>query len=197
MNHYGTLRDFRFSDEEIDDIRGSNIYGLNDEKLGQINDVIFDHNTGVIRYVVVDSGGWLSSKNFIVPADRLQPSAKHKDDFQVDLSKKQIENFPPYEESALSDSKRWNEYDDRYQKKMMTDGDVMHRKDAPDRIITPPADEIIASMEATRTHLGPRWNNFEERVRRDRTQIASTCNVCRFTPESASTVERDRARKVS
>src|ERR1700758_3450529 len=42
MIHYGTLRDYRFSDTEAakDDIRGSKVYGRNDEKLGKIDDVI-------------------------------------------------------------------------------------------------------------------------------------------------------------
>jgi uncharacterized protein YrrD len=70
---------------DVDDIRGSKLYGLNDEKLGKIDDVIFDHRTGEIRYVVVDTGGWLSSKKFIVPADRIRTSRKHQDDFMVDL----------------------------------------------------------------------------------------------------------------
>ena len=74
MAHYGTLRDYHFVDNEsADDIRGgSKVYGLNNEKLGKIDDVIFDHSTGQIRYVVVDTGGWLSSKKFIVPSHRLQ-----------------------------------------------------------------------------------------------------------------------------
>ncbi len=63
MNHYGTLRDFRFSEKDVDDIRGSNVYGLNDEKLGDINDVIFDHSTGDIRYVVVDTAGGCRARN--------------------------------------------------------------------------------------------------------------------------------------
>jgi sporulation protein YlmC with PRC-barrel domain len=240
MNHYGTLRDYRFADKDIDDIRGSNIYGVDDEKLGDIDDVIFDHSTGDIRYVVVDSGGWLSSKKFLVPADRLRPSTKHDDDYQVDMTKAQIEQFPPYNEKDIDDTKRWSDYDDRYQKQMTTDGGVMHRSDSPDRIITPPADQIPASTAsrasapiasepvggissrradtrdltanpnssatgavnmgpgtASGRHLGRRWTNFEEGIRRDRTQIASTCNVCKFTPESSSTVDRDRARKVS
>jgi uncharacterized protein YrrD len=69
MPHYGTLRDYHFTDvdEATDDIRGAKVYGLNDEKLGKIDDVIFDHSTGDIRYVVVDTGGLLSSKKFIVP----------------------------------------------------------------------------------------------------------------------------------
>jgi len=238
MNHYGTLRDYRFADKDIDDIRGADIYGVNDEKLGDIDDVIFDHSTGDIRYVVVDSGGWLSSKKFLVPADRLRPSVKHDNDYQVDMTKAQIEQFPPYDEKYVDDSDRWREYDDRYQKQMTTDGGVLHRTDSPDRIVTPPA-SAMPSAAASRTsaplsdepirmgksadtrdltanpnssatgavnmgpgttsrrHLGQRWNNFEDRVRRDRTQIASTCDVCKFTPESASTLDRDRARKVS
>lgn len=54
MAHYGTLKDFRVADA-AEDIRGSHLYGLEDEKLGKIDDVIFDHSTGNIRYVVVDT----------------------------------------------------------------------------------------------------------------------------------------------
>ena len=84
-----------------EDIRGSKLYGLKDEKLGKIDDVIFDHFTGSISYVVVDTGGWLSTKKFIVPARRLKVSTEHKDDFAVDLNKQQVEAFPPYQESDL------------------------------------------------------------------------------------------------
>jgi uncharacterized protein YrrD len=67
MAQSGMLRDYRFT-EAAEDIRGSQLYGVNDEKLGKIDDVIFDHATGTIRYIVVDTGGWLSTKKFIVPA---------------------------------------------------------------------------------------------------------------------------------
>ena len=80
MAHYGILRDFRFAntDEAADDIRGSQVYGRGDEKLGKIDDVIFDHSSGNIRYLVIDTGGWLSSKKFLVPPDRVSNSTKHK-----------------------------------------------------------------------------------------------------------------------
>src|ERR1700689_5442523 len=100
MANYGMLRNYRFTDA-AEDIRGSKLYGLNDEKLGKIDDVIFDHSSGLIRYVVVDTGGWLSTKKFIVPADRLQASAKHDDDFTVNLTKEQVEQFPSYSETDL------------------------------------------------------------------------------------------------
>lgn len=238
MNHYGTLRDYRFSEKDADDIRGSNVYGLNDDKLGDIDDVIFDHGTGDIRYVVVDTGGWLSSKKFLVPADRLQPSSKHDDDFQVNLSKQQIESFPPYDEDSVKDRDRWNDYETRYNAGWTTDGDVLHRADAPDRIITPRPDEIAGGTTRTaattptpspartigttrptgatdagamrnttvgretvstgtgaRTHLGRRWNNFEDRLRNDRVRIVGACGVCGVGPTSAPK-DRDRDRKV-
>src|SRR5436190_19176893 len=97
MAHYGTLKNAPIT-EANEDIRGAHIYGLNDEKLGKIDDVIFDHSSGDIRYVVVDTGGWLSSNKFIVPADQIRPSAEHEDDFAIDLSKEQIESFPAYNE---------------------------------------------------------------------------------------------------
>ena len=103
MPHYGKLQNYGFTDADADDIRGSGIYGRDDEKLGKVKDVIFDHATGAIRYVVVDTGGWLSSKKFIVPADRLRPSVKHEDAYRVDLSKEQIESFPLYDESDVKD----------------------------------------------------------------------------------------------
>jgi len=116
MAHYGTLRDYRFSDAETaDDVRGSRVYGRDDEKLGKIDDVIFDHTSGNIQYVVIDTGGWLSSKKFIVPPQGLHASAKHKDDFQMGASKKQVEAFPPYHEDDVSDEDRWKDYKKRYQ----------------------------------------------------------------------------------
>ncbi len=142
MAHYGMLRDYKFS-ESAEDIRGSKLYGLNDEKLGKIDDVIFDHSTGVIRYIVVDTGGWLSSKKFIVPSDRLRASAKHEGDFEADLNQQQIETFPPYNESDLESDKKWADYEGRYRSKWET-GPVMHRA-GTDRNITPTTQQMQGS----------------------------------------------------
>src|SRR6266436_3269005 len=134
MAQSGMLRDYRFTDA-AEDIRGSKLYGLNDEKLGKIDDVIFDHSTGEIRYVVVDTGGWLSTKKFIVPAGRLRASLEHKHDFIVDLTKKQVEDFPPYQETDLESDEQWVDYEGRY-RSLWEGGPVMHRE-GTDRNITP------------------------------------------------------------
>lgn len=147
MAQLGMLRDYRFTDAS-EDIRGAKLYGLNDEKLGKIDDVIFDHSTGIIRYVVVDTGGWLSTKEFIVPADRLRASAEHQDDFAVDLNKQQIESLPPYQESHLESDEQWADYEGRYRSQWETNP-VMHRKET-DRNITPTTQQLPGNSPSGR-----------------------------------------------
>jgi PRC-barrel domain len=147
MPHYGTLREYSFAETD-DDIRGSKLYGVDDEKLGKIDDVIFDHSSGTVRYVVVDTGGWLSTKKFIVPADRLRASSKHEDDFSADLTKQQVESFPPYTESDLESEKSWSDYEGRYRAKWET-GPVMHRAET-DRNITPTTQQLEGNVNSQR-----------------------------------------------
>jgi sporulation protein YlmC with PRC-barrel domain len=198
MANYGMLRDYRFTDA-AEDIRKAKLYGLDDEKLGKIDDVIFDHTTGLIRYVVVDTGGWLSTKKFIVPADRLRASAKHDDDFSVDLTKEQVESFPPYSETDLESDEQWSDYEGRYRSKWEANP-VMHRKET-DRNITPttqqmpgnspsaPAAEIedtefiepgfaagtsTVEIDNTAVGIGPRWDTFQNRLRERRKEVIKT-----------------------
>ena len=110
---YSTLRDYRFN-RDIDDIRGSAVYGAGDEKLGKVDDVIFDSDNGRIRYFVVDTGGWLSSRRFLVPPEELQPSATHEKDFTVNMTKQQIERFPALDEKVLEDKEEFENYDRSY-----------------------------------------------------------------------------------
>jgi len=212
MAHYGTLRDYRFSDAETaDDIRGSSVYGSDDQKLGKIDDVIFDHATGNIQYVVIETGGWLSTKKFIVPPDRLRASAKHQDDFQMAATKKQIEAFPPYNEDDVRDADRWKDYEKRY-KAAWHDGPVQHRKGS-DRDITPTPDEMPAesgsigsqlsaskqselssrvipagsdevTIQNSAVGIGARWSNFESRLRQRRRDITRVCTTCTVGPAS-------------
>ena len=212
MARYGMLRDYRFPDV-AEDVRGSKLYGLKDETLGKIDDVIFDYFTGLIRYVVVDTGGWLTTRKFIVPADRLRASTEHKDDFAVDLTKAQVEAFPPYSESDLESEQQWADYEGRYRSKWEADP-VMHRT-GTDRNITPTTQQMPEQAAASATvsadrdtgafteggfaastdsvvisqsavGIGPRWDTFQDRLRERRKQAVDTGS----TEESA-----DRYRK--
>ena len=157
MANYGMLRNYRFTDQ-AEDIRGSKLYGLDDEKLGKIDDVIFDHSTGLIGYVVVDTGGWLSTKMFIVPADRLRASTEHDDDFAADLTKAQVENFPPYKETDLESDEQWSDYEGKYRSKWEADP-VMHRA-GTDRNITPTTQQMPGNSPSARAAGAPDAENL-------------------------------------
>ncbi|HUI83830.1 MAG TPA: PRC-barrel domain-containing protein [Candidatus Binatia bacterium] len=139
MAHYGMLRDYRFSDG-VDDVRSATLYGPNDDKLGTIDDVIFDHATAVIQYAVVDTGGWLSSRKFLVPAAGIRSSANHPDDFAIDISRKQIEALPKYDENAVRSEAAWNDYDRRH-REAWAGGPVLH-KEGSTHTITPEAGQM-------------------------------------------------------
>ena len=110
MPHYGLLRNYRFENLNTErDIRGAAVYGRNDEKLGKIAALIFDHSGGV-AYVVVDAGPSFSHKKFLVPSYRLHTSATHERDVSVNLDRQQIEDFPDYQEADLASEERWRDY---------------------------------------------------------------------------------------
>lgn len=43
-------------------------FGINEEKIGKIDGALVESTTGRIRYLIVDVGGWFSSKEVLVPA---------------------------------------------------------------------------------------------------------------------------------
>jgi sporulation protein YlmC with PRC-barrel domain len=119
MPHLETLRDYRFS-SDVQDVRGANIYGQDGEKLGTIDDVIFDHDTGNVRYAVIDTGGWLQSRKFVVPAERIEARGgdesgeKGENEFVVSMTRQQIERLPAYDERLLEEDENWAQYEKRY-----------------------------------------------------------------------------------
>jgi len=138
MALYSNLRDYQFGDA-TEDIRGANVYGANNEKLGDIDDVIFDVRTGDVRYVVVNSGGWLSSKKFVVPARQLMTREEGDNDFRVNLTKEQVNKLPEYNEKDLDSEERWSNYESRYEASWVEDP-VMHRQ-ASTHMVTPESTE--------------------------------------------------------
>ena len=223
MAHYGLLRDYRFDAEgTADDIRGAHLYGRNDQKLGEIDDVIFDHSTGAVRYLVVDTGGWFSHKKFLVPPHRLHTAAEHKNDFAVNLDKSQIETLPRYHAADLESEEKWKRYEKQYDAAWHA-GPVQHRRgsdhnvtptpeempEAPgsigsqlsrqeqeelsSRIIPAGADEVTIPSSAM--GIGPRWLNFESRLRQHRRDVTQSCPTCTVGPASdraAESVEQER-----
>jgi sporulation protein YlmC with PRC-barrel domain len=221
MAHYGTLGDYRFSDtqEAAQDIRGSKVYGPKDQKLGEIDDVIFDEATGAIVYLVVDTGGWLSSKKFIVPPGQIRPSLQHEADFLVDLTKDQIERLPAYDGTALTSEENWADYERRYRSKWTT-GPVVDREGS-DRNVTPTTKQQLHAGSGTATArsqdtgelddetamtpvhpeigmgVSPnnpayRWTTFEDALRRRRDDVLQSSINHAKRADRGTMADRDR-----
>jgi sporulation protein YlmC with PRC-barrel domain len=168
MAHYGNLGSQRFGNR-VDDIRGANIYGADDQKLGTLDDVILDHATMEIEYVVVDSVDPEVGK-FLLPASEISADTKHPDHFSAEITKEESRSVPSYDEKTLKSESKWKKFLEGF-KKWWEDSPVMHRKDRPDRIVTPPeepADVQAGSTSGTPASSGrtgiPASQLFPERM---------------------------------
>jgi sporulation protein YlmC with PRC-barrel domain len=141
MAIYANLHDYRF-DQGVDDIRGTEVYGTGNELLGTVEDVIFDSRTGDLRYLVIDAGGWLTQKKFLVPARQMMTDVEGDAQFRVNMAKEQIEHLPVYNEQDLQDEHRWSDYEQRYEAAVES-APVLHRKGST-HLITPEPEQLPA-----------------------------------------------------
>lgn len=81
-------------------LKGTNVYGPNEEKLGTVQDALVDDRTGDLRYLLVESG-WLSSHRFLVPADQVYAYG-NGDDLYANLRKQDVEALPEYRDNLLT-----------------------------------------------------------------------------------------------
>ncbi len=70
-------------------------YGVDEEKIGKIDGALVEDTTGRIRYLIVDAGGWFSSKEVLVPAGLARIVGD--DVFFDSLTKSQVEAMEQYD----------------------------------------------------------------------------------------------------
>ena len=94
---------------------GADVYGRDREKLGTIDDFIVDTNRNEVRYAIIDTGGWLQSRRFLIPTNVLRGAEAESGDFAVqELTKSQIETFPRFDERSLESETDFVDYERRY-----------------------------------------------------------------------------------
>ena len=68
--------------------------GASDGEIGKVKDFYFDDETWKVRYLVVETGGWLSNRKVLLSPAVLETSHGDTETFPVNLSKDQIKNSP-------------------------------------------------------------------------------------------------------
>lgn len=83
-----------FNDSDVFNPIGATAYGAGGEKIGSVRDALVVANTGGIRFLIVDAGGWFSSKEVLVPVGhaRIDDSGVYFDS----LTKDQVGSMQEY-----------------------------------------------------------------------------------------------------
>ena len=68
-----------------------------EETVGTVKDLFFDGQTWIVRYLVVDTGSWLSGRRVLMPPDVVEQKDWPNRRLWVPLTKEQAEKCPPVE----------------------------------------------------------------------------------------------------
>jgi sporulation protein YlmC with PRC-barrel domain len=105
----------------LGDLRGTGIYGPNNEKLGKVDDALLDDRSGDLRYLVVDAG-WLRSRRFVVPADQVYAYGDG-DDLYSNLRRQDVEGLPEFRDDTLASDAAFASYEADYRRFWRYDSD--------------------------------------------------------------------------
>jgi hypothetical protein len=106
-----SIRDTQYNDR-FDRIKGTKIFGSDGEKIGTVDDLLIDPEAPNTGYALVDSGGWLSSRRFVLPLDYLDWSDRD-DSLLVPVTKQHIETLPEWDDRYIGTGD-WSRYEDAY-----------------------------------------------------------------------------------
>lgn len=79
-------------------LAGNDVYNLENEEVGDIEDIMLDMRSGVVRYAVLSFGGFLGmgGKLFAVPWDALKLDTENKR-FVLDVGKERLKDAPGFD----------------------------------------------------------------------------------------------------
>ena len=103
--------------------KASTIHGYaiaaSDGEIGRVSDFLFDDATWLIRWLVVETGSWLSGRKVLLPPSVLGHPDESGRQFSVRLTKQQVMESPPTDtdepvsrqsETSIYDYYGWNPY---------------------------------------------------------------------------------------
>jgi uncharacterized protein YrrD len=68
--------------------------GARDGEIGKVSEFLFDDKSWTVRYLVADTGGWLSGRQVLISPYALDPANQASKVIPVDLTRAQIEKSP-------------------------------------------------------------------------------------------------------
>ncbi len=165
------------------DPTGKTAYGVNEEKIGKIDGALVEDTTGRIRYLIVDAGGWFSSKEVLVPAGLARIVGD--DVFFDSLTKSQVDAMEEYDHDYQYSYKEQYEKDRQAfvadsvpTEERMEVAD--HAYDAPNTLelleerLTVNKDRIVAGLVKVGKHVVTEERNVEVDLEEEHANIQRT-----------------------
>jgi uncharacterized protein YrrD len=69
-----------------------------DDRIGSVKDVYFDDQQHTVRYLIVDTGGWLTGRRVLIPPPAVKGVDEQQRTVHVSLTRKQVEDSPSIDE---------------------------------------------------------------------------------------------------
>jgi hypothetical protein len=148
----------------LNDLKGTSVYGPNDEKLGRVDDALVDDGSGEVRYLVVDAG-WLKSRRFILPAEQVYAFGDGND-LYANLRQRDVETLPEFRDETLASDAAFANYESEYRSGWRYDADPSRvrastrlatlRERLRNRFSGPAVERRSAARESVPTTIGAR-----------------------------------------
>ena len=103
---------------DLKELNGYRVQAV-DGDIGKVNDLYFDDQFWTIRYMVVDTGGWLSERKVLISPTAMDKPNWEKKTLSVSVTKEQVESSPSIDtdkpisrrhEQALHEHYKWPFY---------------------------------------------------------------------------------------
>lgn len=87
-------------DDSTVDFDGLDVRGHDDAKLGDIDGFIVDPSTGRVYHIVVDSGGWFTTRRFLLPVGHATLDREARA-LRLDVSQDALRRYPEFHEDRF------------------------------------------------------------------------------------------------
>jgi hypothetical protein len=89
-------------DDSVVNFDGLDVHGPTGDKLGDVDGFVLDMTSNRVLYVVVDSGGWFTSRRFLVPVGHATIDRQNSA-LRLDVSKDVLQKYPEFREEQFGE----------------------------------------------------------------------------------------------
>jgi hypothetical protein len=100
---YASRMRYLDADDVIDpvvDYDGLDVYGADDHKIGDVDGFIVDRDANRVHYIVIDSGGWFTSRRLLLPIGHASLAADRKS-LRTDVTRDTLRRLPEFDEDRF------------------------------------------------------------------------------------------------